>query len=95
MRLTIKKILLGELFIATIATLLFYLTPPHQASYSLSFIALMFFLYLIFHFPIILIKGSNFIIYDEAPDSLIKYYWYFAVGLATIIDLILHNALLN
>lgn len=93
MRLTIKKILLGELSIAAIAALLFFAFPLNPASYSFSLIAVMVFSYLIFHLPIILIKDSNFIIYDEAPDSLIKYYWYFAIGVATFTSTILHNAL--
>jgi len=93
MRLTLKKILLGEFSIALIAALLFYLTPPTQASYSLSFIASLALFYLIFHLPLFLIKDSNFIVYDEAPDSPIKYYWYFTIGLATFIGATVHTTL--
>ena len=93
MRLTIKKILLGELSIAAIAALFFFAFPLNLASYSSSYIALMFFSYRIFHLPIILIKGSNFIIYDEAPDSPIKYYWYFAIGFATFTGATVQNTL--
>ena len=77
---SMKAVLVLDAACMAFFLMLAVLCPPIRYSMSVSFAT--FFLFFLLHALIVPFKGLDYILWDDPPDSPVKYYWFIAIFLA-------------
>ena len=90
LRLTLRSVLILDVACVAFFFLLAWLFPSIR--YGSAYPAAIFLVAFFLHALIAPFKGFDFVIWDAPPDSLVKLYWFLAIGISAGAGLALRNA---